>query len=414
MAVRKNESRRSNLPVGGGQICRGCGRPDVEILIEFGDQPPSNRFLPVGQAVNDTHPLRFAQCGYCGLFQLADPMPPEVVKSRHQWLSYNEPEGHLDTLVQYLIGLPGITPGSRIVGLTYKDDSTLSRLSRLGYGNTFRFDLAADFGVTDAFGGLESIQFAVNPTLTGVLAAKRGRADILLVRHVLEHAHDPARFLEALGRLLAPGGRAVFEVPDCRKFIDACDHTFVWEEHVTYFSPHTVDVFLRCHGFRSAAVRVYPYPLEDSLVVVAERCDAVSQVGACVLEVDLAAGRRFAAALAPTRQAFRAQFEGIREQGQRIALFGAGHLAAKFLNLYGLTDCVEAVIDDNPNKQGLSMPGSGLPIVGSVALPKYQLCMLSLSPESEQKVLARQQGYAAAGGRFASIFALSSMALPRL
>lgn len=395
------------------QVCRGCGGTHLETLVDFGRQPPSNRFLPFGEAVTDGHDLRFAQCSECGLFQLADPMPAATVKSRHQWLTYNEPEGHLDALVQHLIGLRGISPSSRIIGLTYKDDSTLARLNRLGYANTFRYDLAADFGVTDSCAGLETIQSVVDPALADRLAAKHGLADVLLVRHVLEHAHDPARFLDALGRLLAPGGRAVFEMPDCRKFVEACDYSFVWEEHITYFSPRTLDAFLRRHGFHAAGMLVYPYPLEDSLVVVAERGTAPGKAEAATLEADLAAGRRFASALAPARQAFRAQFEALRAKGRRVALFGAGHLAAKFLNLYGLSDCVDAVIDDNSNKQGLSMPGSGLPIVGSADLPKYQLCVLSLSPESEQKVLARQQDYLGGGGRFASIFALSPIALPR-
>jgi hypothetical protein len=395
-------------------VCRNCSGSRVEILIDFGSQPPSNRFVPVGQAVADTHALRFAQCADCGLFQLADPMPPAVVKSRHQWLTYNEPEGHLDALVRHLTGLPGITPASRIAGLTYKDDSTLARFNRLGYDNTFRYDLAADFGVADPCAGLETIQSVVDHALADALAAKHGRADILLVRHVLEHAHDPAGFLDALGRLLAPGGRAVFEMPDCRKFVEACDYSFVWEEHITYFSPRTAADFLRRHGFHTAGLLVYPYSLEDSLVVVAERGAVDVEKPEETLEADRAAGRRFAAALAPARQAFRAQLEALRGRGQHIALFGAGHLAAKFLNLYGLKDCVDAVIDDNPNKQGLSMPGSGLPIIDSAALPQYQLCILSLSPESEQKVLARQQAYVAGGGRFASIFALSPLALPRV
>lgn len=59
------------------------------------------------------------------------------------------------------------------------------------------------------------------------------------------------------------------------------------------------------------------------------------------------------------------------------------------------------------------MPGSRLPIVGSAVLysEKIDLCLLSLSPESEAKVLAKRQDYVDAGGVFRSMFSLSPLAL---
>jgi len=93
-------------------------------------------------------------------------------------------------------------------------------------------------------------------------------------------------------------------------------------------------------------------------------------------------------------------------------VFGAGHLAAKFLNLFDLQDLVYCVIDDNPHKLGLRMPGSGVPVRPSSVLidEKIDLCLLSLSPESEKKVIADKQAYVDQGGQFRSIFTLSPIA----
>jgi len=95
-----------------------------------------------------------------------------------------------------------------------------------------------------------------------------------------------------------------------------------------------------------------------------------------------------------------------------VVLFGAGHLAAKFLNLLETSNYVDCVIDDNPNKQALVMPGSRLPIRGSSLLEqeRIDLCLLSLSPESEKKVLSAKKTYLERGGEFRSIFALSPLA----
>ena len=71
------------------------------------------------------------------------------------------------------------------------------------------------------------------------------------------------------------------------------------------------------------------------------------------------------------------------------------------------------VIDDNPHKRGLYMPGSKLPIAGSPALLErdISLCLLSLNPIGEQKVIEKNSAFVERGGTFASIFPASARAL---
>jgi len=163
-------------------------------------------------------------------------------------------------------------------------------------------------------------------------------------------------------------------------------------------------------------IRSYDYPLEDSLVAVVRPVRAGSapvaptppdQVAA---EVERAAafGRRFAA----TRERLHGELQRLQGDGKRVAIFGAGHLAVKFLNLFGLKDLVYCVIDDHPDKLGLCMPGSGLRVRPSSVLleDNIDLCLLSLNPESEKRVIAAKHDYVSRGGRFRSIFALSAIA----
>jgi hypothetical protein len=105
----------------------------------------------------------------------------------------------------------------------------------------------------------------------------------------------------------------------------------------------------------------------------------------------------------------QALFGRWRTQGKRVAVFGAGHLAAKFVNLLSLGELVDYIVDDNAHKQQLLMPGSRLPIRGSGVLLDGDIrrCLLSLNPESEQKVRAKMGTFLERGGEFLSIFALS-------
>ena len=390
--------------------CLSCGEHAVEMLVDFGPQPPSNRFERPDLPRAETHPLVVGQCTACGLVQLISPMQPTMAKSQFDWLTYNEPEGHLDDLVARLRQLPGITTSSRIAGLTYKDDSTLARLAKLGNANTYRIDARADLGLQDPCAGLESIQVALDDATASRLVTKHGQADLLLVRHVLEHAHNPLAFLRTVSSLVKPDGYLLFEMPDSVKFIRACDYSFIWEEHITYFCAQTLEALISNAGLGMREVIVYPYPLEDSLIGVVknERSSATSGRISETLDALRADGQAFARRYPKLRAQLKSLFGAWKQAGKRVAVFGAGHLAAKFVNLFGLEKLVECVIDDNPHKQNLLMPGSRLAIQGSAALATIDLCLLSLNPESEQRVLAKNQDFIQRGGKFLSIFALSS------
>jgi SAM-dependent methyltransferase len=331
--------------------------------------------------------------------QLVEPMPSAMAKSRFEWLTYNEPEGHLDDLVGRLRVL--VQPTSRIVGVSYKDDTTLARFNRLGYGNTYRYQPAADLGIHDPCAGLETLQAALASSNLS------GGADLVLARHILEHAHQPAALVASLKRLAKPGGHIMFEVPEASKFIRACDYSFLWEEHIVYFTRATFVTFLEKAGVAPVDVRAYPYAFEDSLIAVARNAaPASSPVRGDLLVEGEAFGRRHS----EIQSAWRQRLQAWKNGGKRVAIFGAGHLAAKFVNLLDLPDLIDCVIDDNAHKQALLMPGSRLPIRGSAALVPgtVDVCLLSLSPESEQKVRAKYAAYLQRGGEFHSIFSMAA------
>lgn len=390
--------------------CVACRQNDVRTLLDLGPQPPSNRFEISDVQGTETHPLIVGQCRACGLMQLVAPMASSMSMPRFEWLTYNEPEGHLDDLVARLSKLPGLRCEARIVGLSYKDDTTLRRFNRLGYTNTYRYDSCVDFCVQDPCAGVESVQAALDAAMASRLVAEFGVADLLLVRHVLEHAHDPMAFLLTLRKLVRPGGYLLFEMPDCTKFVKACDYSFIWEEHVTYFSSATLAAFLNNANVVLQDTIVYSYPLEDSLIGIVRNETPTSAALSAPRHPQsslLADGEIFSRRYAGVRARVRSLLESWRLEQKRIAIFGAGHLAVKFVNMYALDRLIECVIDDHPDKQELLMPGSRLPIRGSAALEEIDICLLALSPESERKVLAKHQSLLDRGTRFFSIFALN-------
>jgi hypothetical protein len=400
--------------------CRLCGSGQVEQLLDFGPQPICNRFLASPTEAEAAFPLSMGQCRACGIVQSVECPPASELRPRVDWITYNEPEGHLDDLANTIAALPGLPKDRVACGISFKDDSLLRRLRERGFSRTWRLDPEADLGVGEAGVGVETIQDRLDAATASKVAAARGMADVVIARHIWEHTFDSAEFLRALQGLLSPGGYLVLEVPDCERALTTCDYTTVWEEHTLYFTPATFHSGLLVRALSLCHYECVPYSLENSLIAAAQPVPfgapaATVPRGAAdgALAAELHRGQVYSAGLAVQRERLKSLLDRcLREEG-KVALLGAGHLACTFINLLGLEGQIDCLVDDNPHKCGMFMPGSRLPIYPSSALVErnVRLCLLSVNPESEDRVMERNGWFLQAGGRFASIFPASKYAL---
>ena len=246
------------------------------------------------------------------------------------------------------------------------------------------------------------------------MATKHGRPDVVVMRHVLEHAHDINGLLDALRCLVAPHGYLIFEVPDCQRALERCDYSTAWEEHVFYFTAATLQHSLAQAGFAKVYFRVFPYSDENSLVAIVRAGPASSPKGFPQLTEEIGQADRFLRGFAEQRERYRSYFAAQRRQRGKIAFLGAGHRCGGLLNFFELRTLMEFVADDNPNKKGMFMPGCRLPILGSEELIErdIKLCCMSVRPESEDAVIARNKAFLARGGSLVSIFPDSRYSLP--
>ena len=393
-----------------------CGAAEVVELLDFGPQPICNRFLTTPDANETTFPMRIGQCGVCGLVQSMAPVAAIELKPSCDWITYNEPEGHLDQLADDIAALPGLDKESIIAGISFKDDSLLKRLRARGYARTWRVDPKSDLGISDTGIGVETIQDRLSSSVARKIAQSHGKADVVIARHIWEHTSKPQVFVQSLKELMTPQGYIVLEIPDCERALESCDYSTVWEEHSIYFTPATFGDALSTCGLSLSYYKCFPYTLENSLVAIARQKERIS--GNNFPGIDLEAEKRraegFARGLAKEREKMGIYFARFRKEQGKIALLGAGHLAATFINLLQLKRHIECLVDDNPHKRGLFMPGSHLPIYETSALLQrdIKLCLLSVNAESEDRVIEKNQAFIDAGGRFNSIFPASKHALP--
>jgi hypothetical protein len=389
----------------------------LETLVDFSPQPLTNRFLIRPDQDEEKRPLALGVDPHTGLVQLLQPAPVDALRSRFDWIKYNEAEDHLDDLADRIADLPGITYQSRILALSYKDDSLIERLRRRGFTRSTRLDLQTDLGIDVANAGLETIQHALSPEWARNHVIDHGHADIVIARHIWEHCHRPGAFIQTVKTLVSPNGYAVLEVPDCSTLLESCDYSMPWEEHVLYFTQFTFARTLAEEGLSAIEHLLYAYPLENSLVCIARNRDPLSTENKAPsgdVETELRRARNYGAAFHAQRDVLQSWIKEYRKTRGPVAMLGAGHSASMFINVHRLGDQLAFVVDDAPVKQGLFMPGSRLPIKTSDALlaGKISLCILSVNHNAEDRVVARNTAFLGAGGEFRSLYRTSPRRLP--
>jgi len=206
--------------------------------------------------------------------------------------------------------------------------------------------------------------------------------------------------------LIYDDGYILFEIPDCTRSLENFDYTMTWEEHIIYLTPNTFKYLLRRYGFDLVFYHLYPYPHENSLVALV-RMD-ISNDASCE-PFDLAKenllGKDYADNFCKIKSSVSNFIQNKRKTGE-IALFGAGQDTCAFLNYFGIAGEIDYVIDDNINKTGLFMPKSKIQIVSSEVLSNknISLCLLSLNPINEERVISKLMKYSHLEGRIHSIF----------
>ena len=389
-----------------------------DLLIDFGLQPVSNRFLSgCSEAIAPHFPLQLRIDTSSGLIHLGTPFPVSELKPRYDWVTAFEPEDHLDDLVDRILALPDVTKDTVFGAYSFKDDSMLERLKRKGYRRNWRIDPKKDLGVTDPCANIETFQHAFTLSKARAIRARSGGADVMIVRHVIEHSYDLDAFISSVRELLNPNGYIVWELPDCSRALDAGDCTSVWEEHIYYFTRFTFEQLMRKH-FEIVHYDVASYVHEDSLVAIVREGpigDAASPDPNAVAE-ELTRGKAYARIIADRKCAVRESLERIRATHGPIAIFGAAHLSVTFLSILEVADLISIAVDDNPNKIGLRMPVGGLQVFSSAELysGRVGVCLLGLNPQNQPLVLSRHANFQESGGVFASIFCRDKLYLEHL
>lgn len=393
--------------------CRSCSGHQGELILDLGLQPLANNLLRAEDLTKEepSFPLRLAVCHDCWLLQIVDLIPPVTLFSDYLYFSSfsdamlrHAQEAALRYVAEFSLG-----KSSHVVEVASNDGYLLKNFVQAGIP-CLGIEPAANVAAVAREAGVETRIDFFGAALAQKLIEENRRADLILGNNVFAHAPDTNDFVAGLARLLHPRGRVVLEFPYALDFMEHREFDTIYHEHVFYFSllallplfaRHGLEIFhverLAIHGgsLRLFAGRAGEYPVRDS----------VAQLLKVETERGLATKlyyRDFSERVADIKKSLLDLLADLKRQGRTIAAYGASAKGSTLLNYVNPpAGTLSFIVDRSTFKQGRFSPGLHLPILPPESLleqkPDYTLL---LTWNFADEILAQQQAYRDAGGRF--------------
>ncbi|HKP03534.1 MAG TPA: class I SAM-dependent methyltransferase [Chthoniobacterales bacterium] len=395
------------------RTCRSCGAGLTTTFLDLGVSPLANNLIHPEEAdvPEPRYPLHAHVCDHCFLVQLGEFVSPEKIFSNYPYFSsYSDTWlEHCDRYVGKMVPLLRLGPESRIVEIASNDGALLQFFRKRGL-NVLGIEPAANVAHTAIEKGIPTeIGFFGRETARGIRSDFA--ADLIVANNVLAHVPDLNDFIAGLKLLLAPSGTITIEFPHLARLISERQFDTIYHEHFSYFSLLAAEAALLRHDLAVYDVETLATH-GGSLRLFVSHTEAGRTAGGgytSVREAELTAGldqistySAFAPAVAAARQDILDFFTEARRAGKRVAGYGAAAKGSTLLNYCDIgEESMEYVVDRNPHKQRLLMPGVRLPIHAPVHVfetkPDY---LFVLAWNLKEEILRTMEGIKQWGGHF--------------
>jgi len=380
----------------------------------MGPTPLANSLPDAGTDRSEPrYPLDLAFCSDCGLVQIIETVPPEVLFSDYVYFSsYSDTMvEHARRLVEKVIARRSLGGESLVLEIASNDGYLLQHYVRAGIP-VLGVEAAANVAaVAVKERGIPTRVAFFGEKMGELLASETGGADVVHAHNVLAHVADLNGFVAGIRLVLKPYGVAIIEAPYVVDMVNRCEFDTIYHEHLCYFSLTALIGLFGRSGLRVVDVAEVPIHGGSLQLTVARQESPQKEmpsVGAMLdREREWGVGRlaTYAAFAERTQELTRALVKLLRDlkaAGRSLAAYGAAAKGATLLNYAGIgPELLDFVADRSPHKQGKLVPGVHLPIRGPEALtaerPDY---VLLLAWNFAEEILEQQAEYRAGGGHF--------------
>jgi len=393
--------------------CRLCDSKDVELVVKLEPIPLSENYCADSETGKKAarYPVDLYMCAACGHVQQLD-----VVDSKSLWENYTYYSGEAKGMPEHFAQVAKKIldtyqpPSGSLVADIGSNDGALLRPFKNGGHRVLGIDPAKEIARVATESGIPTIPELMSLDLARKIRGEHGAAHVVCAFNAFAHADNMGEMADGIRTMLAPDGVFFFEVQYLLDIIDGVLIATIFHEHMSHHSVKPMRQFLDRHGLELIDVERVPIQ-HGSLIGTVQLKGGKRSVKKSVrelLELEANRGldkletlRQFGAKLRHLRERTAGLVREWRKSGATIAGYGAARSGPTLISQLGLTDAIEYIVDDHPQKVGKYSSGDGIPIVPTAELcermPNYTVILAWVHA---QKIIETNTGYLEKGGHF--------------
>lgn len=383
--------------------------------MDLGTSPLSNAFLK--KEMLDNVEKKFPLCAYvcdnCFLVQLPEFEKPENIFEDYAYFSSYSCTWleHAKNYVSMMIKKFGFNEKSLVLEIASNDGYLLQ---------FFKEKNVPILGIEPALNVAKVAKEKGIPTLTKFFSVdtanelrKEGKlADLIVGNNVLAHVPNLNEFVKGLKILLKSTGVITLEFPHILQLIQKNQFDTIYHEHFSYFSLLTLRKIFSFHGLiifdvdeiptHGGSLRIYVRHTENDDIPINERINNLLEKEKQYELENISTYINFIKNVEKAKTKLQKFINCARESGKKIVCYGAAAKGNTLLNYCKIEkNFIDYVVDQNPYKQGLFLPGTHIPIKSPDEIQKTKPDYIIILPWNlKDEIMEQMKEVKDWGGKF--------------
>ena len=362
--------------------CRSCEESLKRTFIDLGTSPIANDLLTAARTKEKELilPLHVMTCDNCGLVQLPEVASRETLFPENylyfssfskSWLK------HSKNYAEKMINKLDLRENDLVVEIASNDGYLLQYFKKEGIP-VLGIEPALDVANSARSKGIQTIVDFFGMNLIEKILSNHKKPKLMIGNNVLAHVPNIHDFIAGFSALLADDGTITFEFPHLLNLIKFNQFDTIYHEHYSYLSiTALIPIFTR-HNLKIIEVEelsTHGGSLRLTLVKMDSLLSVDKSVAKILNEEIIYDPRqdkvieKFTKSVENCRQDLLRELKIAKANGLNVVAYGAAAKGNTLLNYANITsDLISYVVDLNPNKQNMYLPGSHIPVTSDTYL----------------------------------------------
>ena len=396
------------------KTCRLCSNKSFELILDLGNQPPSNSFLTKNQLEKKERkfPLRLYICKKCHHLQLLDVVDKKHLFSNyHYFTSANKPIiEHFKEYVDHVYSKILEKKDNPFVVEIGSNDGTLLKQFKKYKINVLGIEPAKNLAEASRKSKIKTENKFFNLSLAKKIS-KKENADLIIANNVLGHVDNLNEFMLGIKKLLKNDGIFVFEVPHALNLIKKLEFDTIYHEHISYFSiipltkwlkKYNLEIFnLEKQKVHGGTIRVYVSKINNYKKNKSVKNMEIIEKKYGMTKINTY--RNFSKKIYSLKKILIKKIMILKNNKEIIFGYGASAKGNVLLNFCEIDNKIlDFITDTTKIKQGKFTPGTKIKIINPKNRPQKNIKMVALLLAWNYKsaIIKNERKFLKSGGKF--------------